>query len=62
MTMAEKLEAAITFLGSRYVLHPSRRIPRGNYELPIQKCDVQATFARVRSRLAGDTQLVVVAA
>lgn len=53
MTHAEKLQAAIAGLGKRYVLHPSQRIPKGDYSTPNNRAvDVAATFARVSRRKA----------
>ena len=53
MTNAEKLAKAIETLGSHWVLHPSRRVPRGDYEPVVQRCNVAETFARVRRRMTG---------
>lgn len=53
MNRAEKLAAAIEFLGSHWVLHESRRVPKGNYEQPVMRCDVAKTFERVRRRFTG---------
>jgi len=51
MTTNEKLEAAIKWLGKRWVLHPSQRIPKGDYATPNNRTvDVAATFARVIRR------------
>ena len=51
MTTQEKLEAAIKWLGKRWVLHPSQRIPKGDYSSPNHRIiDVGATFARARKR------------
>lgn len=60
MSPEEKLASAINFLGERWVLHPSRKIPKGDYQPPVMKANVAATFARVRDRLAGQTELPLV--
>lgn len=52
MNYAEKLEAAIAWLGPRWVLHPDRRVTKGNYEQRVLRCDVAATFKRVQKQLA----------
>ena len=53
MTASEKLSAAIAWLGKRYVLHPSQRIPKGDYSSPNHRIiDVAQTFARARKRKA----------
>lgn len=52
MTATEKLAAAIAYLDKRWVLHPSRRVPKGSYEHPVMRCNVEETFARERKRLA----------
>ena len=48
---SQKLEAAISYLGPRYVLHPDRRIKRGDY-MPqeIHGADVAATWAKYRAK------------
>lgn len=61
MSPAEKLQAAIAFLGDRWVLHPSRQIPKGDYGAPVMRCNVGATFERVRRRMQGELPLVQVA-
>jgi hypothetical protein len=49
----EQRAAAIEKMGERYVGHPSRRVPRGQYEQKESHgADVAATFARVREKLA----------
>lgn len=55
MNHAEKLEAAIAWLGPRWVLHPDRRIAKGNYEQRVLRCDVAATFKRVQKQLSKET-------
>ena len=52
MNYAEKLEAAISWLGPKWVLHPERRVQKGNYEQRVLRCDVAATFKRVQKQLA----------
>ena len=54
MTNAEKLAAAKEWLGSRWVLHPDRRVARGNYEPRVMRVDVAATFGRETARLAAN--------
>jgi hypothetical protein len=61
MTNIEKLQAAIDWLGPRYVLHPSRRIPRGNYEPEVIRTNLRETFDRVAKRMTGELPLVQVA-
>lgn len=51
MNGAEKLAAAIAWLGPKWVLHPARRVPRGNYEQKVLRCDVAATFKRIQKEL-----------
>lgn len=58
MTNAEKLASAIDWLADRYVLHPSRRIPKGDYEPRVIRTNIAETFERVRSRLGGGNVLV----
>lgn len=53
-TMQKKLDQAIAWLGEKWVLHPSRRVPKGNYETRIQRCDVAATIKRVQKQIAKD--------
>lgn len=50
-TMQKKLDQAIAWLGEKWVLHPSRRVPKGNYEQRVMRCDVAATFKRVQKQL-----------
>ena len=51
MTTSEKLEAAIKWLGKRWVLHPSQRIPKGDYSTNnTRTVDVASTFAKARRR------------
>ena len=50
MKHGEKLRAAIEWMGERYVLHPVNRVKRGNYEHPVQKVDLAATFARITGK------------
>lgn len=52
MNYAEKLAAAIAWLGPRWVLHPDKRVTKGNYEQRVMRCDVAATFKRVQKQLA----------
>lgn len=51
-----KLKEAIDTLGPRYVLHPLRRVAKGNYEQTTMRCDVEATFKRVRKSQQKETQ------
>ena len=51
MNYDEKLEAAIAWLGPKWVLHPERRVPKGNYIQAVLKCDVEKTFKRIRKEL-----------
>ena len=50
MSYAVKLEAAILWLGPRYVLHPSRRVEKLKeaQQSELLRADVAATFKRVR--------------
>ena len=50
MTHAEKLAAAIAYLGKRYVCHPANFVPKGDYEMKHTKTDLAETFARVKRR------------
>ena len=60
MSYTAKLEAAIAWLGSHYVLHPDRRIKRGDYQpQEIHRADVALTFARVRERMAPEKRLII---
>jgi len=45
--MQKKLDDAIDWLGEKWVRHPARRVPKGNYEVKTMRCDVAATFKRV---------------
>jgi hypothetical protein len=50
-SLSAKRAAAIEWLGARWVLHPSRRIPKGSYKEPVvQRVDVAATFKAFRKR------------
>lgn len=60
MNHTEKLDAAIDWLGPRWVLHPERRVPKGNYIQAVLKCDVAATFKRVQKQLAKEPSEVQV--
>lgn len=51
MTADEKIQAAKEWLGTRWVLHPDRRVQRGNYEPHVMRCDVAKTFAKEFQRL-----------
>ena len=51
MNYDEKLEAAISWLGPKWVLHPERRVQKGNYIQAVLKCDVEKTFKRIRKEL-----------
>lgn len=51
-TMQKKLDNAIAWLGDKWVLHPSRRVPKGNYEVKTLRVDVAATFKRMQKQLA----------
>lgn len=51
-TMQKKLDNAISWLGEKWVLHPSRRVPKGSYEQKIMRVDVGATFKRIQKQLA----------
>ena len=54
MNNAEKLAAAIEWMGPRYVFHPSRavkRIPAGQH-LAMHTSDIAATFKKEYARLA----------
>ena len=55
MTSAEKLEKAKEWLGTRWVLHPDRRVQKGNYEPHVMRCDVAKTFEIERARLQRTT-------
>ncbi len=50
MSYAVKLEAAILWLGPRYVLHPSRRVEKLKeaQQSELLRADVASTFKRVR--------------
>lgn len=50
--LERELRSAIEYLGPKWVLHPSRRIPKGSYKEPVvQRVDVAATFKAARKRL-----------
>ena len=53
MNASEKLAAAITWLGPRWVFHAKRRIKRipPGKQLSMHKADVGATFRRELDRL-----------
>lgn len=49
---ADKRAAAISKLGERYVCHPARRVPRGQYDQrESHGADVAATWAAYRAKL-----------
>ena len=50
--MQKKLDEAVAWLGEKWVLHPSRRVPKGNYEQKTMRCDVGATFKRIQKQMA----------
>ncbi len=50
--MQKKLDEAVDWLGEKWVLHPSRRVPKGNYEQKTMRSDVGATFKRIQKQLA----------
>lgn len=50
--MQKKLDQAIDWLGERWVLHPARRVQKGNYEQKVMRCDVAATFKRLQKQMA----------
>lgn len=54
MNHDEKLAAAIAWLGPKWVLHPDRRVPKGNYEQQVLRCNVAATFKRIQKQIGKD--------
>lgn len=61
MNYAEKLAAAIAWLDTRYVFDKAqhvKRIPEPK-QIEMHRCDVAATFRRVRARLDADKSLIV---
>ena len=52
--MKAKLERAILWMGSKYVMHPSRRVCRlkPGAQIDLHRTDVAATFKRVAKRAA----------
>ena len=46
-----KLDAAVEALGERWCCHPSRHVPKGQYEQQTHGADVAGTFARIRDKL-----------
>ena len=61
MSALEKLDAAIDWLGPRWVFHQSRAVQRipAAQQIQMHKADVSATFRRVRARLDADRSLIV---
>jgi len=60
MNHQEKLDAAIDWLGERWVFHPARHIKRGDYRpQEIHKADVGETFRREWARLAQAKHIIV---
>ena len=57
MNYAEKLEAAIAWLGPKWVLHPERRVPKGNYEQRVLRCDVAATIKWSQQQIAKEPSI-----
>ena len=53
--MQKKLDEAIAWLGEKWVLHPARRVPKGNYEVKTLRVDVAATFKRVQKQINAST-------
>lgn len=56
-----KREAAINWLGPRWVFDRAqyvKRIPAAQ-QISMHRCDVEATFRRVRARLDADRSLIV---
>lgn len=53
MSFQQKHERAVAWLGSRYILHPSRRVQRLKLaeQNDIHKADVPATIKRVTKLL-----------
>ncbi|MCA9233256.1 MAG: hypothetical protein KDA57_21610 [Planctomycetales bacterium] len=49
--MQKRLDDAIAWLGEKCVLHPARRVPKGNYEVKTMRCNVAETFKRVQKQL-----------
>jgi len=47
-TPEEKLQAAIDYLGKKYVFHRDQRVPKGNYETVLNRVDVAETVRRYR--------------
>lgn len=43
-----KLDEALKYLGEKWVFHPKRRIPKGNYETVLNRVDVAETVRRWR--------------
>ena len=51
MTTEEKRRRAISFLGDRYVLHPSNQVKRNPNRTPdVMRVDVAKTIKRARER------------
>ena len=50
---AVKLDAAIAWLGSRYVFHPDRAVQRIPFaeQIPMHRADVTQTWERARKRM-----------
>ena len=55
-TLQDKLDAAVDWLGERWVLHPARHVQRGNYEQKALKCDVAATIKKAQKQMAKGDQ------
>ncbi len=60
MNMLEKLDAAVEWLGPRWVFHPARHVQRipPEQQITMHRADVTKTWQRARDRMT-PTSLIV---
>lgn len=58
MSYQQKIEKAISYLGPRYICHPSRRVQalRKADQADVHKANVADTFKRVRKQMEKGAQ------
>ena len=60
MNHQEKLDAAVEWLGTRWVFHPARHIQKGDYKpQEIHTSNVAETFKREWARLAQQSTIIL---